>query len=88
MLLQISLTVTMVLLSLAMILILIRLWLGPGLADRVIALDILMTTGIAFIAVYAMMTGNPVFIEVAVILALIAFLATVAFSYYMDRRQS
>lgn len=88
MLLQISLTVTMVLLSLAMILILVRFWLGPGLANRVIALDILMTTGIAFIAVYAMMTGKPVFIEVAVVLALIAFLATVAFSYYMDRRRS
>jgi len=88
MLLQISLTVTMVMLSLAMILILIRVWLGPGLADRVIALDILMTTGIAFIAVYAMMTAEPVFIEVSVVLALIAFLATVAFSYYMDRRRS
>ncbi len=85
--LQISLSVTMVLLSLAMILILIRIWLGPGLADRVIALDILMTTGIAFIAVYAMKTAEAVLIEVAVVLAMIAFLATVAFSYYMDRRQ-
>ena len=88
MLLQISLIVTMAMLSLSMILILIRIWLGPGLADRVIALDILMTTGIAFIAVYSLKTAKPVFIEVAVVLALIAFLSTVAFSYYMDRRQS
>lgn len=82
---ELSLTITLVLLNLSMILILVRLWLGPSLADRVIALDVLMTTGIAYITVYAMRTGKAVFIDVAVILALIAFLATVAFSYYLKR---
>jgi multicomponent Na+:H+ antiporter subunit F len=85
--LQISLYISMIVLTVAMVLILLRLWIGPGLGDRVIALDILMTTGIAYIVVFSMMTGEAVFIEVAVILALIAFLTTVAFSFYMGRGQ-
>ncbi len=86
--LEISLYISLIILSVSMILILVRLWLGPDLGDRVIALDILMTTGIAYIVIFAMMTGKFVFIDVAVILGLIAFLTTVAFSFYMEKGQS
>lgn len=86
--LEIFLYISLIILSVSMILILVRLWLGPDLGDRVIALDILMTTGIAYIVIFAMMTGKFVFIDVAVILGLIAFLTTVAFSFYMEKGQS
>jgi multicomponent Na+:H+ antiporter subunit F len=83
---QISLYISMAVLSASMILVLVRLWTGPDLGDRVISLDVLMTMGIAYIVVYSMMSGKSVFIDVAVILGLIAFLTTVAFSFYMERR--
>lgn len=73
-------------LSVAMILLFIRFLLGPSIADRVIALDLLITTGIGMIAIYSIITDQPTFLDIAMILALIAFLGTVAFSYYLEKR--
>lgn len=63
----------------------IRLARGPSLPDRVIALDLMATLGIGIIAVYAVAYDQPAFLDVAAILALISFLATIAFAYYMER---
>lgn len=65
----------------------IRLYKGPSLPDRVVALDLLTTVGIAITAVYAVITERPVILDVATILALISFLGTIAFAYFIDLRQ-
>lgn len=64
----------------------IRLVRGPTLPDRVVALDLMGTLGIGIIAGYAVGTGQAVLLDVAVVLALILFLGTVAFAYYLERR--
>jgi multicomponent Na+:H+ antiporter subunit F len=73
-------------LSISVILIVIRFLKGPSIVDRVIALDLIITAGIGIIAVYSMITNQPAFLDIAMILALIAFLSTVAFSYYLEKR--
>lgn len=75
------------LLALTIALSFIRLYRGPSLPDRVVALDLLTTVGIAITAVYAVITERPVILDVATILALISFLGTIAFAYYIDLRQ-
>jgi multicomponent Na+:H+ antiporter subunit F len=35
---------------------------------------------------FSLIADNPIFLDVAVILALIAFLSTVAFSFYLEKR--
>ncbi len=75
------------LLALTIVLSFIRMYQGPSLPDRVVALDLLTTVGIAITAVYAVITGRPVILDVATILALISFLGTIAFAYYIDLRQ-
>lgn len=65
---------------------LLRLLRGPSLPDRVVALDFMASLGIGFIAVYAIATNQPVFLDVATVLALVSFLGTVAFAYYIQRR--
>jgi len=84
----VELTVFIVLpfLSLAIVMAFIRLVRGPSLPDRVIALDLITTLGIGVIGVYAIATNQPVLLDVAVVLALTAFLGAVAFAYYMERR--
>ena len=72
--------------SLAFILALLRLIKGPDLADRVVAFDVMTTTGIGFICVYAVAMEKSVFLEVASVVALVAFLATIAFAYYLRRK--
>ena len=65
-----------------------RLVRGPSLPDRVVALDLLATLVIGIIAVYSIATGQSAYLDVAIILALIAFLGTVAFAYYIQRGES
>lgn len=64
----------------------IRLFKGPDIADRVIALDLIITTGIGIITVYSITTSQEIFLDVAMILALIAFLGTIAFAYYLEKQ--
>lgn len=74
------------LLSVAIALAFVRLWRGPSLPDRVVALDLLATLGMGVVAVYAIATDQPVFLDVAIVLALISFLGTVACAYYLERK--
>lgn len=74
-------------LSVSAVLVFIRFLLGPSLSDRVVALDLLITIGIGIISVYSIVTNQPTFLDIAMILALIAFLGTVAFSYYLEKRK-
>lgn len=67
-------------------LVFIRLVRGPSLPDRVIALDLLATTSMGIIAVYAVSANQPVLLDAAVVLALLSFLGTVAFAYYLQQR--
>lgn len=64
----------------------IRLARGPYLPDRVIALDLISVLAMGFIVAYAVRFNQPNFIDVAIILAIISFLGTVAFAYYLERR--
>jgi multicomponent Na+:H+ antiporter subunit F len=73
-------------LGVAMLLTFMRLVYGPNLADRVVALDVVTTQAVGLIAVYDIATREPVFLRVAMVLALVAFLGTVAFAFYLQRR--
>lgn len=63
----------------------IRLIRGPSLPDRVVALDLIAYHSIAFIALVTITGGRGAYLDVAVALALIAFLATLAFARYVER---
>ncbi|GEO05841.1 cation:proton antiporter [Adhaeribacter aerolatus] len=75
-------------LSLATILVFIRFIKGPNIGDRIISLDLMVTIGIGAIAVYSMLTGQSTFLDIAMVVALIGFLSTVAFSYYLQKRNN
>jgi len=63
----------------------VRLVRGPGLANRVVALDVIAVLGAALTAVLAIQFDVRVFLDVTVILALVSFIGTVAFAYYIER---
>ena len=74
-------------LGVSAILVFVRLVRGPSIVDRVIALDLLITVGIAIITTYSILSDDSTFLDVAMILALIAFLGTVAFAYYLEKKE-
>ncbi len=79
--------VIMPILVISMVLTFIRFLKGPNVVDRVIAIDLIITIGISIFAAFSMLTGEAVFLDIAMILALIAFLSTVAYSYYLEKRE-
>lgn len=62
-----------------------RLWKGPTLADRAIALDQITVIVVAIILLYSMRVADPVFLDAALVVALIGFLSTLAFARYIER---
>ena len=72
--------ISIVLLSLAMLMTAFRVIKGPTLPDRVLALDMIVAVGMGFIIVIAMRTGFTLYIDIAIALGLVGFLATVAFA--------
>lgn len=79
------LSLVLPLLSLAVVLAFVRLVRGPSLPDRVIALDLIGTLVMGIVAVYAIARNQPVLLDVAIVLALLSFLGTVAFARYLER---
>lgn len=58
---------------------LIRIWHGPGFADRMLAAQLFGTTGVATLLVLAELLQLPALRDVALVLALLAILAVLAF---------
>ncbi|HSH05580.1 MAG TPA: cation:proton antiporter [Anaerolineae bacterium] len=63
-----------------------RLFRGPTLSDRVVAVDFLTSVGIGMIALYAILYEEDVLLDAATVLALVSFMGTVAFARYIARR--
>lgn len=74
-----------VLLSCALLVALVRLLKGPSLPDRVVALDLIATIIIGFVALNALESGRAIFLDVAIVIGLIAFLGTVAIARYLEK---
>lgn len=81
-----AIQVSLLLILLGLAVALIRLAKGPSLADRVVALDMMTVTIISFCGVYAVFMDEPSFLDVAIVLALVGFLATVALARYAETR--
>ncbi len=73
-------------LGLAALLAMVRLLLGPSLPDRVVALDLLAAIGVAVAALAALVHDQPAFLDVALGVALISFVGTVAFARFLEAR--
>lgn len=78
--------VSLALLSISLLLIVIRIVRGPTLPDRVVALDMLVAVGIGFIAAIGVQTDYYLYIDIAIALGLVGFLATVAFARFVLNR--
>ena len=62
-----------------------RLWRGPDLVDRVMALDTMMVNVIALIVTWGIWQGSSVLFVAALFFAMIGFVSTVAFCRYVLR---
>ena len=77
--------VTMALTVLGLFCSFVRLVKGPSLPDRVVSVDLITVLAVAVAGLLAITHTEPDFLDIAVALALVAFLATVAFAWYAER---
>lgn len=76
----------LIVLTAAILLAFIRLARGPQLPDRAVALDVIATLIVGLMGTYAIAESEPLLLRVAMVLALINFVGTVAYSFYLQRR--
>lgn len=71
--------------ALGLVLNLWRLVQGPGVGDRVLALDTMVINAIALLVLYGVVNGTAVYFEVSLIIAMVGFISTVAYARFMLR---
>ena len=78
--------IALALLSASFLLTALRVIMGPTLPDRILGLDMLVAVAIGFIAVVGIQTGYSLYVDIAIALGLVGFLATVAFARFVLAR--
>jgi multicomponent K+:H+ antiporter subunit F len=78
-----SLATTM--LTVALLLSAWRLLRGPGLPDRILALDTLYINSLALLILIGIRFDSAVYFEVAMVISMLGFVGTVVLSKYLSR---
>lgn len=81
--LQITVYLSLILLTLSFLIVIVRVFIGPTLPDRILALDTLIVVAIGYIAINGVKSGFYLYVDIAIALALVGFLATVAFARFV-----
>ncbi|MEJ9279494.1 MULTISPECIES: Na(+)/H(+) antiporter subunit F1 [Ureibacillus] len=79
------LLISLVLFMVAIALHLIRIIKGPTMPDRAIALDTIGVNLISSMAILSILLKTTAFLEAILILGILAFIGTIAFSKYIER---
>jgi multicomponent Na+:H+ antiporter subunit F len=79
-------TIILPLLGISVVLTVVRMVKGPSLADRVVALELVNLLAIGIITVFALAVDQTEFFDIAVVIALVSFMATVGFARYVERQ--
>ena len=80
-----ALLIGMVAVALAMLLCAWRLFKGPDLPDRILAIDTLYMGAIAFIVMLNMLWDTSLLFEAALLVAMLGFVSTVGLARYLTR---
>ncbi|MGO1058657.1 Na(+)/H(+) antiporter subunit F1 [Planococcus sp. FY231025] len=79
------LTVALSLFILAILLALYRIIRGPSMPDRVVALDMIGVNLISAVAVFSVALETRAFLEVILIVGILAFISTIALARFVER---
>lgn len=82
---SVVLNIVYLMISVALLMAFVRLTKGPSLPDRVVALELMATMVAAIVGVHAIDTGVSSFLDIAIVVALIAFLAAIGFARFLER---
>lgn len=81
---QLTLQVTLVILTMLLFPTAYRLYRGPRIADRMLAMDLITTLLTTIIVVYAVLEEQHLLIDIALALAALSFIATLGVGRYVS----
>ena len=82
---ELSTQFALVTLTIALLVAVVRLITGPTLPDRVVAMDLIGVIVVGLIVVLAASTRVHATLDGAIVIAMVAFVATVAYGTYVER---
>lgn len=82
---EIMLITSLILFGVAIVITFIRIVLGPTFSDRVIAMDVIGVNLLSAIAIISILFNTKAFLEVILVLGILAFISTIAFSKFIER---
>ena len=82
---NILLTIATAIVLLSVLMAAIRLLVGPSGPDRAVALDSLTIMSLSLIASIAVMASRIIYLDVALVYALVSFVGVVALARYLER---
>lgn len=82
---DIALIIALVALALGQVLCMLRLVIGPGPADRILALDTMVLNALGLVVILGLYQGVAVYFEVAMLIAMLGFVSTVALARFILR---
>ena len=80
-----AVVIAFVMVGLSQIMAMIRLWTGPSIGDRILALDTMFINAIGLIVLLGIYQGTQVYFEAALIIAMLGFVSTVAYAQFVLR---
>ena len=80
-----AVVIAFVAVCIAQIMAMVRLVIGPSAGDRILALDTMVINAIGLIVLLGIAQGSSVYFEVALIIAMLGFISTVALCRFLLR---
>ncbi|MBF0603157.1 MAG: cation:proton antiporter [Nitrospirae bacterium] len=71
--------------GIAFVLAMVRFIIGPGVSDRVVAFDVVTIVAITVIVITALEEDRVVYLDVALVYALLSFLGVIVVARYLER---
>ncbi|MED3549519.1 Na(+)/H(+) antiporter subunit F1 [Cytobacillus praedii] len=81
----IAVKIAILCMSIAILGLIYRLIKGPSMPDRVVALDAIGINLVAIVALVSIFLDTNAFLEVILLLGILSFIGTVAFSKYLEK---
>ncbi|WP_299561448.1 K+/H+ antiporter subunit F [uncultured Sulfitobacter sp.] len=80
-----ALITAFVVVGLCQLLAMIRVVIGPGVGDRILALDTMVVNAIGLIVLMGLAQGTRIYFEASLIIAMLGFVSTVAYARFVLR---
>lgn len=80
------LLIAMGIIAISFVLVLFRFLVGPGLANRMVAFDVMTVGTIGFIAILSLLADRVIYVDVAIVYGVLSFIGVVVAARFIEKK--